>query len=444
MTTPDLERRIRTWFAEEIGETEAAPSSVYAFLGAIPQSIPRQHGLFGRRTFALLAAAVLLVGLVAGAIAVGSGLLKLPSIVNPQPQPSLAVIPSPHPSREPSAAALGLVAYSLPDELEPGQGDCTATYRRPCQISRIWIANADGTNARLLLPGYDLTQVVVAWSPDGSRLLFQGEDSLMLTDEFGSEPQPLPNDAMCASTCQGSEGYDFAPDGTRLAFVRWGTDGLDSSVISILDLSTGVVTDLASTYVSNPRSAPCRTSDCHGVNDAPRWSPDGTRLAFDRQGIGPYDDRGSNAVVFVVNADGSDLHRVSPDALNALGPTWSPDGSVIAFIDSLVELAGVEINENDIYTVRPDGSDLRRVTTDGRSVLPVWTADGGVVFAREVGPLDEFTFEFWIMDADGENQARLGDTLAELTAAGCVRCPYFPEPYTENQGWFSALWQPEP
>jgi len=57
MTTPDLERRIRTWFADEIGETEAAPSSVHAFLGAIPQSMPRQHGLFGRRAIVLLAAA---------------------------------------------------------------------------------------------------------------------------------------------------------------------------------------------------------------------------------------------------------------------------------------------------------------------------------------------------------------------------------------------------
>ena len=144
----------------------------------------------------------------------------------------------------------------------------------------------------------------------------------------------------------------------------------------------------------------------------------------------------------MVNADGTDLRQVTPDGLNALGPWWSPDGSAIVFIDSLIQ-STAEVS--DVYTVRPDGSHVQRLTTDGRSVLPVWTADGRVVFAREVGPLDEFTFEFWIMDADGERQARLGETLAELDAAGCVRCPYFPKPYyTENEGWLDALWQPMP
>jgi hypothetical protein len=105
MTTPDLERRIRTWFADEIGEAEAAPSAVYAFLGAIPQSLPREQGLFGRRTFVLLAAAVLLVGLVAGAIAVGSGLLKLPSILPPTASPE-ATFPGPSQSAAPSASPI--------------------------------------------------------------------------------------------------------------------------------------------------------------------------------------------------------------------------------------------------------------------------------------------------------------------------------------------------
>src|SRR6185503_4874631 len=112
MTTPDLERRIRTWFADEIGETEAAPSSVHAFLGAIPQSMPRQHGLFGRRAIVLLAAA-LLVGLLAGAIAVGSGFFKLRSIL-PPPSPTVeaSVQPAPSSSAEPSPALpLGLIAY---------------------------------------------------------------------------------------------------------------------------------------------------------------------------------------------------------------------------------------------------------------------------------------------------------------------------------------------
>jgi TolB protein len=365
--------------------------------------------------------------------------LDVRSILPPNPSPTAEA--SIQPSLPPS---IGLVAYSLPGEVQVGQGSCTGPLvKRPCQISRIWIAKADGTDAHLLLPDYDLTQRAIEWSPDGSQLLFEGEDVFMLTDQLGSEPHPLPIEAICGDRCTGYEGWDFSPDGTRLAFVRWGsTDGVESSVISILDLSTGLVTELTSTYVTRPDVAPCQSSECHGINDAPRWSPDGTRLAFGRQGIGPSDDRGLNAVLFVVNADGTDLRQVSPDALNALGPQWSPDGQVIAFIDSLIQST---LEVSDVYTVRADGSDVRRLTTDGRSVLPVWTSEGRVVFARETGPVDAFGFEFWITDADGNNQARLGETLAELNAAGCVRCPYFPKPfYTEPQGWLDALWQPLP
>jgi hypothetical protein len=103
MTTPDLERRIRTWFADEIGEPRllrrrSMPSSMPS-----RSRVPQERGLFGRRAIVLLAAA-LLVGLVASAIAVGSGVIKLPSISPCHPQrsrppssQSQAAPPSPRP-----------------------------------------------------------------------------------------------------------------------------------------------------------------------------------------------------------------------------------------------------------------------------------------------------------------------------------------------------------
>ena len=52
-------------------------------------------------------------------------------------------------------------------------------------------------------------------------------------------------------------------------------------------------------------------------------------------------------------------------------------------------------------------------------------------------------YENWIMDADGGNQVRLSNGLAELTAAGCVTCLY-PLTVSENIGLSDAFWQPLP
>jgi Tol biopolymer transport system component len=58
----------------------------------------------------------------------------------------------------------------------------------------------------------------------------------------------------------------------------------------------------------------------------PAWSPDGTRLAFQSR-FGPYD---SANVIYVVNANGTNLHPISSGAPAYSEPAWSPDGTRIA------------------------------------------------------------------------------------------------------------------
>ena len=73
-----------------------------------------------------------------------------------------------------------------------------------------------------------------------------------------------------------------------------------------------------------------------------------------------------------MDADGSGQMRLtnSPDADRL--PAWSPDGTRVAFL-STADLVRVH---NDVYTVRPDGSDLRRVTNDGLVGSFDWSPDG--------------------------------------------------------------------
>ena len=144
--------------------------------------------------------------------------------------------------------------------------------------------------------------------------------------------------------------------------------------------------------------------------------------------------RWTSAAIFIVGVDGSALRRVTPEGMYATDASWSPDGSMIVFTDvNMVhdkENDGVMEAGQDIYTIRADGTDLRRLTDDGASFAPRWTADGRLTFIRADAN--------WIMDADGSAQTELGFDLRTLTAAGCVSCLYpGPEMSSSTQ---QALW----
>jgi hypothetical protein len=103
--------------------------------------------------------------------------------------------------------------------------------------------------------------------------------------------------------------------------------------------------------------------------DAPAWSPDGTRLAFGSH-------RGTEDQLWIVNADGSDLHQV-PGA-NGFRPAWSPDGQRLVF--SVEAWDKQECHFRDLYTVNAEGSGLALLTRRGDNAD--WSVDGEIVFER--------------------------------------------------------------
>ena len=80
----------------------------------------------------------------------------------------------------------------------------------------------------------------------------------------------------------------------------------------------------------------------------PAWSPDGTKIAFVKLTYYNQDLNSSWGVIWVMNADGSNKVKLTGDTEKFNSPTWSPDGTKIAF-------AGPE-NKGDIWVMNADGS----------------------------------------------------------------------------------------
>ncbi len=130
-------------------------------------------------------------------------------------------------------------------------------------------------------------------------------------------------------------------------------------------------------------------------NFSASWSPDGTRLAF-----AVHD--GMEAVIWVMDADGSNPTQVTDGTAWDRNPAWSPDGTKIVF-SSNRDGAGM-----DLWVVGVDGTGLAQLTNrpSGESdIEPDWSSDGSkIVFASDRGSTG---LDVWIMDADGSNQVPL-------------------------------------
>ena len=124
---------------------------------------------------------------------------------------------------------------------------------------------------------------------------------------------------------------------------------------------------------------------------SPSWSPDGARIAF-------YSERDGNAEIYVMNAAGSGLERLTDHAGDEGYPSFSPDCARISF-DSDRD------GNFEVYTMNDDGTDLRRLTYNpARDLSASWAPDGGTIaFISDRSG----RFEVWLMNADGSNQRSL-------------------------------------
>jgi Tol biopolymer transport system component len=385
-----------------------------AELGFTPSRVPRtarpavRRRAVRRRGMALIAAAALLI---AGLLALGIVGQRTPKPPTTSPSPTASGRSSPStPLASGSApAASAPLAPSLLAVRGAGRVVYEAINTRGSgeRVTRLRTLVSD-RSAPELLPDIPGVQDTPAWSHDGTRLAFSGYDpseptslpTIYETDVDGSTPRRI--DTGCSlPACLGDTDPAYAPDGTKLAFVRTDAPAGDTartSVLAVIDLRTGSVVEFEAT----------RTDAGLRSHRHPSWSPDGSQIAFGTT-IWSASGFGAGSIVSIIGSDGTGRRQLTDDAVQGGDPDWSSDGSTILFsshpVKSFCGQLGCDPALMHVFLIRPDGTDLRQLDSGGQDGSASWSADESqILFARTrataevIGPWDVM-----VMERDGSD-----------------------------------------
>jgi Tol biopolymer transport system component len=160
-------------------------------------------------------------------------------------------------------------------------------------------------------------------------------------------------------------GSRLTPPPNAIAFAKATTDGLNARIeIAYVAASGGPVVDLTDAWKHKM------------ITSNPTWSPDGSQIAFVMSPRGHLTRYAGDGDIYVMNANGTDIRKLT-HGLAASAPAWSPDGSEIAFIYGQGQA---------LAAIDPDGSH-QHIVAHGRGYYesPTWSPDGHAI-AYESGP----------------------------------------------------------
>jgi TolB protein len=167
-------------------------------------------------------------------------------------------------------------------------------------------------------------------------------------------------------------------------------------------------------YVINADGTGLRRLTRNTVNDSnPVWSPDGGKIALVRD----RDNQHATANIYVMNADGSGQRRLTPNLRLAgrgrpsVELAWSPDWKKIAFVAGASYLGG-----GDIFVINADGSGLRNVTNSVTTTFDfAWSPDGRRIAYLDYKGLRGASAPLYVVNADGTGKQRLtGPLMVDL------------------------------
>jgi Tol biopolymer transport system component len=243
----------------------------------------------------------------------------------------------------------------------------------------IVVVDPDGSNARQLthLPT-DQGAELAAWDTRGDRLLFDsdmaGNVHLFAVNSDGGRLRQLTD----------TDGFEIGPrvsaDGTLMALEHEDSAFTSGGVYIARKrgLTLGPLRQLT--------ASPALTMG--GFDGPGDFSPDGSKVAFLR--VLSQAAPTAASAVFIIGINGHGLRQVTPYELNASPPRWSPDGSRLLFSSNYDNHS--DQHSANVYTVRPDGSQLTQITHERdnhHAFSPGWSPDGReIVYVYAAPELD--------------------------------------------------------
>ncbi|WP_112324123.1 Tol-Pal system beta propeller repeat protein TolB [Oceanibium sediminis] len=246
------------------------------------------------------------------------------------------------------------------------------TGTKDARRKRLAVMDQDGANVQFLT-GDDSIVFSPRWSPDNSQIVYTsyetGTPRVFILDTRTLEKRPL----------SGVEGFTSAPrfssDGRNLVFAA-GRAG--NSDIYTLDLASGAVTQL---------------TDSSAIETEPSFSPDNSQIVFES-------DRAGTQQLYVMPATGGEATRISFGDGRYGAPVWSPRADLVAFTK-------IVNGAFHIGVMRTDGSEERLLTRSFLDEGPTWAPNGRVIaFYRETAGSTGAPGLFTV-DITGRNLRRL-------------------------------------
>jgi hypothetical protein len=240
--------------------------------------------------------------------------------------------------------------------------------------------NPDGSNRKVIYESPSNLRLDIAkTSPDGSKIVFsqlfyaglREQSDIYVVNADGTGLVDLTLDPI-ASNHRDDTSPDWSPDGARIAYsvpVR----GADSQPSTNWGVNPGIY--IMDADGSNSHLAiPADTTEVPFIA-SPSWSPDGTKIAFTT--TRPNETGSSQSTIGISNIDGSDISILANSA-DGSHPSWSPDGTRIAF-DS-----GIAGSNPSISTINVDGTNRVDLVSGGGQ--PAWSPDSSKLVYVGVSP----------------------------------------------------------
>lgn len=229
------------------------------------------------------------------------------------------------------------------------------------------------------------------WSPDGTKLAFvstrDGDREVFVMNADGTGVRQLTRNSRAANGNPASDQAPaWSPDGTRIAFAS-NRDGGEPEIYRMnADGTHQVRLTRTPAYISN---------------HTPSWSPGGHYIVFASDRV-----RYDNYEIFRMRANGTEVTRLTAtvNGVDDNSPEYSPDGKRILYSSTRYR------HQHDVFTMAGNGTDIRRLSGDPSldDVFPRWSGNGRtVLFQTFAGPDNTPSDEIWVVDSDGTDRRRL-------------------------------------